>query len=104
MINSQMSMYPYFLYSDEPDIYGQQTLIKDENGEPVIQGTVKLAINTSSTAIQENIRYKEATYIALTMDANISDKYAIQYGDERLKVLYVNPLGRYKQVFLNTYG
>lgn len=100
MINTQMKEYSYYRYNAEPDMYGQLTLIKDANGEPVIQGTVKLAINTSSTAIQDNIRYKDATYIALTR-AIIDDTYVIQYGDERLKVLYVNPQGRYKQVFLN---
>ena len=26
--------------------------------------------------------------------------FVIKYGDEMLKVLYVNPNGRYKQVFL----
>ena len=101
MISAQMREYNYFLYGEEDD-YGQKTLIKDDNGEPVVQGTVKLAINNTSTSIQDNIRYKDARYIGLTMDNNISDSYAIEYGDERLKVLYVNPQGRYKQVFLNT--
>lgn len=101
MITAQMHDYSYYLYSSEADAYGQRTIIKDDNGEPVIQGTVKLAINNTSTAIQDNIRYKNATYIALTLDKSIDDTYVIQYGDERLKVLYVNPNGRYKQVFLN---
>lgn len=102
MINAQMREYAYYLYSIEPDQYGQLTLIKDENGEPVVQGTVKLAINNTSTSIQDNIRYKDATYLGLTMDNSITDRYVIQYGAERLKVLYVNPQGRYKQVFLNS--
>lgn len=102
MINAQMREYNYFLYSSEPDVYGQTTLIKDDNGEPVIQGTVKMAINNSSTAIQDNIQYKDATYIGLTLNKSIDDTYVIQYGDERLKVLYVTPQGRYRQVFLNS--
>lgn len=101
MINAQMREYDYFLYNTETDLYGQRTLIKDENGEPVVQGTVKMAINNTSTSIQDNIRYKDATYLGLTR-GNINDRYVIQYGEERLKVLYVNPLGRYKQVFLNS--
>ena len=102
MINAQMKEYNYFLYSSEPDVYGQTTLIKDENGEPAVQGTIKMAINNTSTAIQDNLRYKDATYIGLTLNKFIADTYVIQYGNERLKVLYVNPQGRYRQVFLNS--
>ena len=102
MINAQMKEYSYYRYNSDTDAYGQLTLIKDDNGEPVIQGTVKIAINNSSTAIQENIRYKDATYIGLTLNKSIDDTYVIQYGDERLKVLYVTPQGRYRQVFLNS--
>ena len=102
MINAQMKEYIYYRYNSDTDAYGQLTLIKDADGEPVIQGTVKIAINNSSTAIQENIRYKDATYIGLTLNKSIDDTYVIQYGDERLKVLYVTPQGRYRQVFLNS--
>ena len=63
---------------------------------------VKLSINNTSTSIQENINYRQASYIALTLDKAIDDTYVIQYGDERLKVLYVTSQGRYKQVFLNS--
>lgn len=100
MIQAQMREYNYYLYGEE-DSYAQKTLIKDENGEPVVQGTVRLAINNTSTSIQDNIRYKDAVYMALTMDKDINDTYVIQYGEERLKVLYINSYGRYKQVFLN---
>lgn len=101
MLNAQMKNYSYFLYNTEPNEYGQPTLIKDADGEPVIQGTIKMAINHTSTAIQSNINYKEASYIGLTF-ADVNDRFVIQYGDERLKVLYVNKQGRYKQVFLNS--
>ena len=59
-----------------------------------------MAINISSQATQDNILYKDCTYVGLTMDANVDDTYVIEFGRERLKVLYVNPKGRYKQVFL----
>lgn len=74
----------------------------DEYGQPQlsdIQGTIKMAIYTSSQSIQDNIRYKDATYIGLT-HAKVDDTYVIDYGEERLKVLYVNNQGRYKQVFM----
>lgn len=98
MINAQMREYTYFLY-DSNNAYGQQVLIKDDNGEPVPQGTVKMAINITSQSVQDNINYTSANYLGLT-HSTVTDNYVIKYGDEMLKVLYVNPLGRYKQVFL----
>ena len=92
MINTDMKNYGYYLYSDD-DGYGQPSLSAD------IKGTVKMAINTTSQSVQDSILYKEAGYLGLT-HAEIDDKYVIQYGDERLKVLYVNPKGRFKQVFM----
>ena len=92
-----MRNYSYFLYGDDNG-YGQASLSK----EP--QGTVKIAIHNTSTSIQDNINYKGASYIGITHDSDIDDAYVIQYGDERLKVLYVSTDGRYKQVFLSTYG
>ena len=50
--------------------------------------------------ITDNILYKNCAYIGLTTDAEVNDTYVIKYGSERLKVLYVNPMGRFKQVFL----
>lgn len=103
MISANMREYDYYLYDiDNP--YGQQTLIQDDFGKPIPQGKVKLSIHNTSTAIQDNISYKGATYIGLTMDKSISDSYVIQYGNERLKVLYINPQGRYNQVFMSSYG
>lgn len=102
MINAQMREYNYFLYDSEPDAYGQLTLIKDADGEPAVQGTVRLSLSNTSTTVQQNINYKEATYIALTHNKDIDERYVIQYGEQRLKVLYVVPTGRYRQVFLNS--
>ena len=89
----------------EPDAYGQSTIIKDENGEPVIQGTVQMSINVTSQSIQDNINYHNANYIGLTHSRILTDKNLIideRISPEPLKVLYVNPMGRYCQVFLGT--
>ena len=91
MINADMRFYDYFTYG-EKDSYGQPQLSEK-------QGTVKMSINTTSQRIQESIQYKGATYIGLT-HAAIDDSYVIQYGEVKLKVLYVTPKGRYKQVFM----
>lgn len=102
MINSRMRNYDYYLLGDDNG-YGQITIIRDEDLNPIAQGTVKLSINTITQAVTDDIRYSDATYIGLTHDRNINDTYIIQYGNELLKVKYVNPDGRYTQVFLGVY-
>lgn len=92
MISNDFRTYNYFLYKDK-NAYGQLTQSK----EP--QGTIKMAIYIASQAVQDNILYKDCNYVGLTR-AEINDTYIIEYGNEKLKVLYVNPQGRYKQVFL----
>lgn len=88
-----MRNYDYYLYGAD-DGYGQPTLSEEA------QGTIKMAINVTSQSVQDNINYKDSQYMGLT-HANIDDTYVIQYGDKRLKVLYVNPKGRYKQAFMS---
>lgn len=92
MINADMRTYNYFTFG-ALDSYGQPQLSQ----EP--QGTVKMAINIASQSIQDNINYKDCSYVGLTHSL-LDDTYVIQYGDKKLKVLYVNPKGRLKQVFL----
>lgn len=92
MINANMRTYDYFTLG-ENNAYGQPAM----SVEP--KGTIKMAINISSQSVQDNINYKDCQYVGLT-HANVNDTYVIQYGNEKLKVLYVNPKGRYKQVFM----
>lgn len=99
MINTDMRTYNYFSLGNDND-YGQATIIKDSNGNPVVQGSIKMAINISSQGIQENINYKNAQYVGLTLE-DVNDKFVIDYKGSKLKVLYVNPKGRYKQVFMS---
>ena len=87
-----MKLYDYYLYG-EPNDYGQPQLSEEA------QGSIKMAISITSQIVQENIQYQHATYLGLTF-APVDDKYVIQYGDRRLKVLYVNSAGRMKQVFM----
>lgn len=92
MIATNFRTYDYFLYTDA-DGYGQPQLSKDPKGK------VKMSIYITSQSIQDNINYKGANYVGLTHSL-LDDSYVIQYGDEKLKVLYVNPHGRLNQVFL----
>lgn len=92
-----MREYEYYTLG-EKDAYGQETL----SSAPV--GTIKLAINISTQSVQDNVNYKNAQYIALTQ-AKVNDTYIIKDNERGLlKVLYVNPIGRYTQVFLTDYG
>jgi hypothetical protein len=93
MINADIRPYNYFTFG-EKNAYGQAVLSK----EP--QGTIKISINSISQSLSDNVNYKQATYIGLTRDANVNSTYVIDYEGTKLKVLYVNPKGRMKQVFL----
>lgn len=88
-----MRIYNYFTFGDS-DGYGQPVLSEDH------VGSIKMAINIASQVAQDDIRYKDATYIGLTMDKAIDDSFVIEYGAEKLKVLYINPKGRYIQAFM----
>lgn len=92
MINTQMRLYDYFTYGVE-NSYGQPQLSQNPTG------TIKIAINFLTEALGENTIYSSAQFAGLTLD-DIDETYVIQYDNEKLKVLYVNPHGRFKQVFL----
>jgi hypothetical protein len=92
LINTKQRLYNYFTLGEENE-YGIETVSEKP------KGTVKMAIFPTSIAIQDNINYKDSNYIGLTL-AKVDDTYIIENGKERLKVLYVNPTGRYNQVFM----
>lgn len=92
MINTDMHLYDYFTFGDD-DGYGMPQLSTTPKGQ------IKMAINISSQSVQDSILYKDCTYVGLTQ-AKVDDTYVIEYEGNKLKVLYVNPKGRYKQVFL----
>lgn len=91
MINRAMRSYIYHTLG-AIDAYGQAQM--QEN-----VGTIKIALNITSQSAQDNILYRDAAYIGLTKEP-INDTFVIQNGEEKLKVLYVNTLGRYNQAFL----
>lgn len=96
MINTQMRYYDYFTLG-EADEYGQVT-IPGEDAAP--KGQIKMSISVTSQSVQDNINYKDCNAIGLTHSSLLDDNCLIQYGKDRFKVLYVNPTGRLKQVFL----
>ena len=92
MINADMRTYDYFTFGAVDD-YGQKRLSDTPKGQ------IKIAIYNTSTSVQDNINYSDCNYIGLTT-AQLDDSYVIQYETEKLKVQYVHPRGRYKQVYL----
>lgn len=93
MINADMKEYGFYLYGEENE-YGQATLSEE------INGTVKMSVYTSNKSVQDNINYQNANYIGFTY-GEVKDNYVIQYGDLKLKVLYVIQAPRLmKQVFM----
>lgn len=103
MINASMREYDYFLISAETNGYGQHTLIKNENGDPVVQGTIKMAISIASQAINENITYQGANYVGITHDKNMTDHYVISYKGKLLKVQYITD-SRFRIAYLGDYN
>lgn len=95
MINADMRLYDYFTIGAN-NAYGQPQ-IPTEDSAPT--GKIVMCIYTISQAIADNIKYSGANYIGLTKQ-DINDSYIISYQNKRLKVLYVNSVGRYKQVYL----
>lgn len=95
MINADMNLHDYYIIG-EPNAYGQAQL---PSADASPDGQIKIGIYPMTQAIQDNIRYKDATYIGLTR-AEVDDTYIIVHGKERLKVQYVNGKGRLKTVFL----
>lgn len=93
MINTNTRAYDFYLYEDANE-YGQAQLSAEKKGQ------IKLSIFDLNKNTQDSLKYKNATFLGLTFE-NITDKYVIQYGDIKLKVLYVTPRGRHKQVFMS---
>lgn len=96
MINNNFRLYDYWLISVNEE-YAQEVL-PGENEPPV--GRIKMAIYPTSTGTQENILYDNCAYVGLTYDSEIDVKHIIRYGNERLKVAYIQPNLRFKQVYL----
>ena len=93
MIAADMRLYDYSIFSSVEDDYGQSIEEKQE-------GKIKMAIYLVNETLNDNSLYSDAQYTGLTLDKNIDEAYVINYDNSKLKVLYVSPQGRYKQVFL----
>jgi hypothetical protein len=93
MIQAQMKQYPYYLYGSKNSL-GELTI-----NTTVPTGFIEMAINILSQSTEDSILYSGCEYIGLTRQ-EVNDNYVIQYGNNKLKVKYVNKIGRLNQVFL----
>lgn len=93
MIANSMREYNFYTLGED-DAYGQPQI-----DSPIPRGKVKMSVNLASQNTTDNILYADCEYVGLT-HANVEDTYIIEYGIERLKVKYINPAGRYKQVYM----
>lgn len=94
MINSQMKNYNYYAYTETENAYGEK-----EIGESVV-GFVKMAINELSHSLNDSILYNGASYLGLTFSNSLNDGCFVDYCGNKLKVIYVQQNGRYKQIFM----
>lgn len=92
-IKQMTDTYAYTTAEPDRDKYGDLVLKANE------VGVIDMAIYLHTQSTTDDIRFQNADYIGLTNDT-VNDQYIIYYHDERLKVMYVNPFGRYKQVFM----
>ena len=96
MINRDMRTHEVFEFQANGNEYGETKLLKND---PI--DAIQIAIYVSSQAIQDNINYKSATYVGFTYNTEyLSDNFAIKYGNDFLKILYVIP-GRINQIFMS---
>ena len=58
-----------------------------------------MAIYVVSNTKEDSVNYASIQYQGITQDVDIDDTYVIQYGNKKLKVLYVID-GRYRQVIM----
>ena len=92
MILRDMRPYQYTMLGAE-DAYGQMTL---DGGAT---GTIRMAVYVASQSVSDSILYRDAQYVGMTKD-DVTDRHIIHYGSEKLKVLYVQPKGCFKQVYM----
>lgn len=95
MIQNNMKLYNYYTLG-ELDDYGTNQASEE------VKGQVKLSIFLQTKQLSDNSIYKETQFTALTNDKDINEKYLIEYNEKLLKVLYINDLGRYRQVYLGS--
>jgi hypothetical protein len=77
---------------------GQDEYGQDLNA-PISQSSITLTFGLYTHQQTDDIRYQDVEYTGLTV-YDVADNQVIQIGDKKYKVLFVNPFGRMKQVFL----
>ena len=94
MINREMVKAFILTYSEESDAYGELN-----TGEPTKEECeVTLRIYNHSKV--EDIRFNDVTHTSLIKNKTITDANKLQIGDKIYSIEFVNPEGRFTQLFL----
>ena len=94
-IQAEIKSYPFAEYAASRNQYGELVFPSFSTS-----GTsINMAIFLNNQATNNSINYIECDYIGLTKET-VDDTCVVKYGNEYLKVKYVNPIGRYNQVAL----
>lgn len=80
---------------DGIDEYGQEGI------NPINQTPIEITFGIYKHQPTEDIRFQNVEYVGLTK-ASVNDSQAIKIGDKEYKIQFVNPFGRYKEVFMIT--
>lgn len=76
------------------DEYGQE-LAELQNEREIM-----VAVGFYTHTATDDIRYQDVKYYGLTKDRNITDKDYLVVGENKYKVLFVNPTTRWTQLYL----
>lgn len=93
MIEADMKLYDVFALNGR-DSYGQPSMSE----EPI--GKTRMAIYVANQAVSTNTLYSDAQYMGITLN-DLDDTCYIKYGEDMLKVKYVQGSSRYNYVFMS---
>lgn len=94
MINREMRKANLITYAPGVDEYGQPR--KGEQSKRDIELTFRIY----SHSPVEDIRFNEVTHTGLTADKTITDTNAIELEGKTYNIKFVNPEGRFAQLFM----
>lgn len=84
-------------FQEEEEIEEENGAVSEDSGDTTPQAKIAIYLNNQSTT--DNINFKDATYVGFTYNT-LGDNCVIDYDGTPLKVLYVNPQGRMKQLYM----
>lgn len=94
MINREWKTATLFSFAPGTDEYGQKRTKSQEERE------IAVILKNYQHSIVSDVRFDDATDLALTPDKEVNEENEIVCGDHAYQVLYVIPSGRLNQLIL----